>query len=83
MPKNSGRCSTAEDFQYAFGISYTELQYHGKLTIDDVESIVLGRAPQTGKFDDTIPPDVARKLIKRGIKVFYVTKDDQLVTYKG
>ena len=83
MPKNSGRCSTAEDFQYALGISYTELQYHGKLTIDDVESIVLGRAPQTGKFDDTIPPDVARKLIKRGIKVFYVTIDDQLVTYNG
>ena len=43
--------------------AYLELQYHGALTIDDVESINFKRSPPT--------QELLRKLRAKGVKVYY------------
>jgi len=45
---------------------YVELQYHGNLTIDDVESMVFKSRP-----DNLITLDLIKRLIGKGIKLFY------------
>lgn len=44
--------------------SYLELQYHGALTIDDVESINFKRNPPS--------QELLRKLRAKGVKVYYL-----------
>lgn len=46
--------------------SYVELQYHGDLTMDDVEDIVFARNPEL-----VISKDLIGKLQQKGIKLFY------------
>ena len=46
--------------------SYIELQYHGDLTIDDVDSIVFGKSPEL-----VIKKDLIAKLQAKGIKLYY------------
>lgn len=46
--------------------SYVELQYHGELTIDDVEDIVFAKNPEL-----VITKDLIGKLQAKGIKLYY------------
>lgn len=52
---------------------YIELQYHGKLTKDDIESIVLKKKPCLNN-KETITPELAKKYINSGIEIWYITK---------
>lgn len=65
MPKSSDTRSL-HAWQKQKGTSYVELQYHGKLTIDDVESIVFADKPSK-----IIKPDLIDKLKAKGIELFY------------
>lgn len=49
---------------------YIELQFHGKLTIDDVESMTFGKNPA-----DVLPSSVLKKLIDKGIELWYIDKE--------
>ena len=53
-------------WQREHGTSYLELQYHGKLTIDDVESITFKQNPE-----NLISQDLISKLLLKGISLWY------------
>lgn len=62
-----GQTGSVENWSRTVARSYFELQYHGKLTMDHVESVTFG---------DTVPWNfsaVVEKLKKRGISVWRVT----------
>lgn len=61
--------------------SYIELQFHGKVTIDDVESIVVRNKPGIIENRCEIKKETADKLVAKGIKVFYMEKG-KAVEYK-
>lgn len=67
MPKPTDDISKLWEWQKQKGTSYIELQYHGKLTIDDVESIVFGKYPET-----IISKDLIKKLLDKGIELYYI-----------
>lgn len=52
-----------------YGAEYMELQYHGKLTMDDVESITLDKK-HIGNGWEKIKPSL-EKMRARGIKIYY------------
>ena len=48
------------------GHQYIELQYHGKLTMDDVESLTFRQSP-----DELLDASVIRSLRAKGIELWY------------
>ncbi len=64
---------------------YIELQYHGKLSMDDVESITFLKPPRdkapVNENDDWISKDLADKLVAKGIEIFYM-EGKELKQYK-
>lgn len=54
------------EWQKDKGTYYIELQFHGDLTIDDVESIVFGGSPE-----NVIKKSLIAKLQAKGIKLYY------------
>lgn len=55
----------ADEFAQVMGCRYFELQYHGKLTIDDVDSICF-----TGRDNPT--DEILKQLKDKGIKVYKI-----------
>ncbi len=58
------------------GTLYIELQYHGRLTIDDVESITF-----KGKLEDKIGLDLAKKLKSKGIEIWGIDYSGRATKY--
>ena len=58
------------EFNNRAGVSYTELQYHGKLTFDDVEKIGFKSQDRM----DRLPKEYQEKLKAMGIKLYVVSK---------
>ena len=63
------------EWQNMKGTSYIELQYHGKLTIDDVDSMVFAQSP-----DLVIDEELIKKLKAKGINLYYYNGTD-IVNY--
>lgn len=63
------------EWQHKYATSYVELQYHGKLTIDCVESIVFAKKP-----DKVISNDLINKLKQKKIELYYFDGSD-IVAY--
>ena len=80
MKKQNGENPPAPDLNQILQFSaapYMELQYHGQVTIDDIESITLlsdFQKNEKNKFntDTDIPADLVQKLKEKGIKATYV-----------
>ena len=56
-------------------IDYIELQYHGGVKVEDIESITFDTEP----LDDNLK--VAEKAYSLGIKVYYINEYDELVEF--
>lgn len=54
------------EWQRDHSTRYIELQYHGKLTIDMVESLTFGRNP-----GDLISADLIDRMMSKGIEIWY------------
>ena len=65
MPKKSDPTKLFE-WQELKNTSYIELQYHGELTIDAVESMVFRGSPEK-----SISMSLIKKLLDKGIELFY------------
>ncbi len=65
------------DLQSKLETGYVELQFHGKLTIDDVESITLKASPE-----DVLGQDLVDKLLDKGIELWY-WNGSEVVQYTG
>ena len=57
------------------GTNYVELQYHGKVTIDMVESITFQSNPE-----EWIEKSLIKKFQDKGIELWYL-KNDKVVKY--
>lgn len=67
MTKN-GDYTFSSNKAYEVGNRYIELQYHGQLTIDDVESVVLYKDPSK-----ILSKDLIKRLNEKGIELWYHT----------
>ena len=58
-------------WQIRMRTQYIELQFHGKLTIDDVKSMTFGKNPA-----DLLPSSLLKKLIDKDIELWYMDKEE-------
>lgn len=76
-PKSSEVFTTVNEFQRKHGYtSYVELQYHGEVKVEDVESITFKQKPRDyapkDKYDEWISKDLANQFVARGVEIWYV-----------
>ncbi|MCD8312680.1 MAG: ADP-ribosyltransferase [Bacteroidales bacterium] len=74
---NSDDWERLTDLEKNMGTTYFELQYHGRLTIDDVESITLKDSPEK-----VLGKDLVGKLMDKGIELWY-WNGSEVVQYTG
>lgn len=74
--ENADQLKNTISIQGALQQKYIELQYHGKITIDDVESVTINADSENNNSKVDINSEHMQKIIKmlkeKGIKVYYV-----------
>lgn len=66
-PNAGSKWNSLYKWQRETGTSYIELQYHGEVTIDMVESMTFSKNPA-----NLISQDLIRKLLGKGIELWYM-----------
>ena len=64
---------TNKDLEKIYGARYIELQYHGQLGIDDIESVVYSST-------DAVKPETVKVLKDRGVKVYEASENEKFET---
>lgn len=67
--KKTDSWDSLNKWQREHGTSYIELQYHGNVTIDMVQSMTFGRNP-----GDLISADLIDRLMQKDIEIWYLKK---------
>ncbi len=68
-PNSSNKWGSVSEWQREMGTSYVELQFHGKVTIDMVESMTFRKNPE-----EIISKELISKLLLKGIELWYIDK---------